>query len=60
MRAQETELPWEQLQHLLNRLRIACEQNQVHEMRLILLQIVAEYQPQCGIEDFLWKQKQLS
>ena len=60
MRAQETELPWEQLQHLLNRLHTACEQNQAQEIRMLLLQMVAEYQPQCEIEDFLWKQKQLS
>ena len=60
MRAKETELPWELLQQKLERLRFACEQNQAQEIRQLLLELVAEYQPQCEIEDFLWKQRQVS
>jgi len=56
MRAQETEIPWEELQHLLQALERACEQFEYEKVRALLLQVVAEYAPQCGIEDFLWNE----
>ena len=55
MRAQESELPWEQLQQLLQQLQTACTTFDYEQIRALLLQIVAEYEPQCGIEDLIWQ-----
>ena len=60
MRAQETEIPWAELQHLLQALERACEQFEYEKVRALLLQVVAEYAPQCGIEDFLWNENERS
>ncbi len=56
MRAQETEIPWTDLQQLILDLERACEQFEYEKIRNLLLQVVAEYAPQCGIEDFLWQE----
>jgi FlaA1/EpsC-like NDP-sugar epimerase len=55
MRAQEAELPWALLQELLSQLEKACDRFDCEEVRAILLKAVAEYVPQCGIEDFIWR-----
>ncbi|MFZ6815381.1 polysaccharide biosynthesis protein [Undibacterium sp. Rencai35W] len=55
MRAQEKEIPWPELHVLLQQLDIACTEFNYEEVRTLLLKIVAEYEPQCGIEDFLWQ-----
>ncbi|PUA20519.1 nucleoside-diphosphate sugar epimerase/dehydratase [Glaciimonas sp. PCH181] len=55
MRAQELEIPWVVLQDLLVKLEIACDKFDYEEVRSMLLRIVAEYAPQCGIEDFIWR-----
>ncbi|MFZ6845892.1 polysaccharide biosynthesis protein [Undibacterium sp. RuTC16W] len=55
MRAQEKEIPWPELHALLKQLDIACTEFNYEEVRTLLLKIVAEYEPQCGIEDFLWQ-----
>lgn len=61
MRAQEAEIPWAILQDLLIKLESACNRFAYEEVRELLLQTVAEYSPQCGIEDFIWReQNQLS
>lgn len=60
MRAQETEIPWSDLQKSLLALESACEQFDYEKVRILLLQIVAEYAPQCGIEDFLWQENSKS
>jgi FlaA1/EpsC-like NDP-sugar epimerase len=57
MRAQETEIPWTVLEALLARLEDACSRFAYEEVRELLVQTVAEYAPQCGIEDFLWRAK---
>ncbi len=57
MRAQENEIPWAELQTLLLELQRACDQFDYAQVRAMLLQIVSEYAPQCGIEDFLWLEK---
>ncbi|MDB5822801.1 MAG: wbpM [Herminiimonas sp.] len=54
LRAQEVELPWASLEKLLVRLEDACNRFDVETMREVLLQALPEYEPQCGIEDFLW------
>lgn len=57
MRAQETEIPWGELQVMLQALDLACKQFDYEQVRTMLLRIVSEYSPQCGIEDFLWQEK---
>nr|WP_329605440.1 nucleoside-diphosphate sugar epimerase/dehydratase [Undibacterium umbellatum] len=59
MRAQENELPWDQLNTLLQELNTACIAFDYAQIRALLLQIVAEYEPQCGIEDLIWQAQQL-
>ena len=56
MRAQETELLWNDLQVILARLENACERFDYEEIRTLLMQTVAEYAPQCEIEDLLWRE----
>lgn len=55
LRAQETEFSWEELKALLDMLDSACEQFDYARVRELLLQTVAEYAPQCEIEDYLWQ-----
>jgi FlaA1/EpsC-like NDP-sugar epimerase len=57
MRAQEVEIPWAILENLLNKLDDACSRFAYEEVRELLLLTVAEYSPQCGIEDFIWRAK---
>jgi len=57
MRAQEIEIPWAILEGLLNKLEDACANFDHEEVRELLLRTVAEYTPQCGIEDFIWRAK---
>lgn len=59
MRAQENELPWDQLNTLLQELNAACTAFDYAQIRALLLQIVAEYEPQCGIEDLIWQAQQV-
>ena len=58
MRAQEVEIPWNILEDLLAKLDDACNRFAYEEVRALLLRAVAEYAPQCGIEDFIWRAKQ--
>ncbi|MDP5007723.1 MAG: polysaccharide biosynthesis protein [Glaciimonas sp.] len=61
MRAQEVEIAWEVLEVLLNKLDEACKAFAYEDMREILLKTVAEYAPQCGIKDLIWReQRQIS
>jgi FlaA1/EpsC-like NDP-sugar epimerase len=55
MRARENELPWSELEASLAAIEQACEQFDFAQLRALLLKTVAEYQPQCGIEDLLWQ-----
>jgi len=54
MRAQEKEIPWAVLQGLLKDLDEACKAFDYPRVRTLLMKIVEEYSPQCGIEDFIW------
>lgn len=61
MRAQEAEIPWHELEALLDAMYAACNNFDCEALRSLLLQTVKEYQPQCGIEDLIWsKEQQLS
>jgi len=55
MRAQENEIPWDVLNNFLQELETACNTFNYAEIRALLMKIVAEYQPQCGIEDLIWQ-----
>lgn len=55
MRAREAEIGWPQLSNYLTQLQAACDLSDQPKIRSLLLQIVAEYQPQCGIEDLVWQ-----
>lgn len=55
MRAQEVEMPWPLLQKLLAELDSACQRFDCEAVRSLLQQLVAEYTPQCGIEDHVWR-----
>ncbi|HWX00131.1 nucleoside-diphosphate sugar epimerase/dehydratase [Collimonas sp.] len=57
MRAQEVEISWAILEDLLSKLEDACSRFAYEEVRELLLRTVAEYSPQCGIEDFIWRAK---
>ncbi|WMW79259.1 nucleoside-diphosphate sugar epimerase/dehydratase [Undibacterium cyanobacteriorum] len=59
MRAQEAELGWQQLQAALVQLDTACQAFDYELVRQMIQDLVPEYQPQCGIEDFIWQKKQL-
>jgi FlaA1/EpsC-like NDP-sugar epimerase len=60
MRAQEAEIPWGVLQDWLNELKTACDKFDYEQVRELLLKIVTEYAPQCGIEDLIWREQSKS
>jgi FlaA1/EpsC-like NDP-sugar epimerase len=58
MRAREKMTPWSVLQPLLMRLEAAGQTFDYDAIRALLLEMVTEYQPQCGIEDMIWSEQQ--
>jgi FlaA1/EpsC-like NDP-sugar epimerase len=60
MRAQEAEIPWGTLQAWLDELKTACDNFDYEQIRALLLKIVSEYAPQCGIEDLVWREENKS
>lgn len=57
MRAQEAQLTWDNLSAALEELDQACQHFNYEKIRELLQQLVSEYAPQCGIEDFIWQMK---
>ena len=57
MRAEESMIAWPVLQARLEKLEFACKNFAYEEVRSLLLELVREYQPQCGIEDMIWRQE---
>lgn len=57
MRAEESMLPWSELEIMLNDLQTAAQTDDFQTVRSILKQAVSGFKPQCDIEDLLWKQK---
>ena len=57
MRAQEAEIPWPELHALLQELERACDRFDFEEIRALLRRAVGGYAPQCGIEDFVWREQ---
>ena len=57
LRAQEAEIPLAMLQGWLKDLSDACDSFDYEQVRALLLRMVNEYAPQCGIEDFIWREQ---
>jgi FlaA1/EpsC-like NDP-sugar epimerase len=57
MRAEESMIAWPLLQAKLEKLDVACKNFSFDEIRELLLELVKEYQPQCGIEDMIWREE---
>ncbi|MDP2100314.1 MAG: nucleoside-diphosphate sugar epimerase/dehydratase [Methylobacter sp.] len=55
MRAQEHVIPWAELEPMLAVLAKATEDDDFARVRAVLIDAVAGFSPQCGIEDLLWK-----
>lgn len=55
MRAKESEILWSVLENWLVQLENACGEFDHKKVRDLLLVMVKEYMPQCGIEDLLWR-----
>ena len=53
MTANESCLPWSEFEIKLNALQIALDQNNVSEIRSLLLELVSGYQPEGAIVDWL-------
>lgn len=57
MRAQESMISWPVLKANLDNLDAACRNFEYEQVRKILVDVVREYQPQCGIEDIVWNEE---
>jgi len=60
MRAQEDMLAWDELKPVLDELHGAIESCDHERLRKLLIQIVPDFKPQCGISDLLYKNAELS
>jgi len=56
MRAQEVDLAWENLSEVLTALSTACDRFDYEGIRSLLSKAVSGYVPQCGIEDYVWRE----
>ncbi len=59
MRAKEEMLPWDELIVILNSLEKAIADSNQEALQSLLMQIVPEFKPQCGISDLLYKNVEL-
>jgi FlaA1/EpsC-like NDP-sugar epimerase len=59
MRAKEEMLPWDELIVILNSLEKAVADSNQEVLQSLLMQIVPEFKPQCGISDLLYKNVEL-
>jgi FlaA1/EpsC-like NDP-sugar epimerase len=57
MRAEETMIPWSELELMLHALEQATKNDNFEQMRVVLQQVVVGFKPQCDIGDLLWKQR---
>jgi hypothetical protein len=55
MRALEELLPWEQIRTCFDQLRDAVQKFDCERVRVLLLENVAGYKPNNGVEDLLWR-----
>ena len=54
MRAEEETLTWNELERLLNRLELACNQIDLNEIRALLMQAVDGFDPKSDVIDPQW------
>jgi FlaA1/EpsC-like NDP-sugar epimerase len=54
MKAHEEFLPWQELQAKLKELSVALDENDVHEIRKLLKELVPGYQPDGAVVDWVW------
>ena len=59
MRAQETMIPWPELEIMLAGLEAATKNDDCQQIRAILTQAVSGFAPQCDIQDIVWKEQGL-
>jgi FlaA1/EpsC-like NDP-sugar epimerase len=59
MRAEETMIPWPELEQMLKALEQATKNDDFEQMRVVLQQAVVGFKPQCDIGDLLWKQRKI-
>jgi FlaA1/EpsC-like NDP-sugar epimerase len=57
MRAEEDMLSWDELEPILNEFKVAIQDCDQGKLRNLLIQVVPEFKPQCGIEDLLYKEE---
>ncbi|THB73255.1 MAG: polysaccharide biosynthesis protein [Gammaproteobacteria bacterium] len=54
MRAEETSIPWDELQKIIGELDKCCHDINVKGVRDILLAVISGYDPECDIQDKVW------
>lgn len=54
MRAQEAELPWDQLMNVLEKLEVICKSNDSEVLLKFLEEVVDGYSAQCDVDDPVW------
>ncbi len=54
MRAEESCIPWGDLQNIIGKLDLCCHKTDVRGLRDILLAVVSGYNPECDIQDKVW------
>ncbi len=59
MKAQENMLSWRELRLLLDDIKLAITSHDQNKLRLLLIQIVPGFKPQCGISDLLFNNQSL-
>ena len=57
MNTEEAMLDWEELEPILEQLKVASNSSDHFIIRELLLKVVPEFKPQCGISDYLYKDK---
>jgi len=57
MTAEETSYEWSKMEQILDALEEALDTFAYEDARAILLEYVDGYNPQCGIEDLIWKRR---
>jgi FlaA1/EpsC-like NDP-sugar epimerase len=55
--AREESLPWHIIEDYLDRLTKASKNFDYYEIRSVLMAAVKGYQPECGIEDWVWVER---
>ena len=56
MSTEEAMLDWEELEPILEQLKVASKSSDYFMIRELLIKLVPEFRPQCGIEDYLYKE----